>query len=191
MKKLTTTLLLLTCIFTFGWGQHNVPRKNAYQTYQIKLHDEWDRQYQSDVSTMHRVMIEDALTQQLESKGLQPSEQPDVFIIYTVEVNVEKSYNNNYGSYPYGYRGGYYDPFYNPYNRYNERPGYNEKKDRKLFIEMIDAETEKIVWYGAEKQVVKKNPDKTKKKIQKTMEKIFEDFPFRGSAPTPEVMNNQ
>lgn len=182
MKKIITTLLLLIGIITFGWGQSNTPRKRAYQTYQIKLYDEWDRQYQSDISTMHKVMIEDALHQKLESQGLQQSQQPDAYIVYTVEVNIEKSYNNNYSTYPY--RRGYYDPFYDPYyNRYNERPGYNERKDRKLFIEMIDAETNKIVWYGAEKQPVKKNPDKAEKKIRKTVEKIFEDFPFRGSSP--------
>lgn len=181
MKKITTTLLLLTGLFTFGWSQ-DTPRKNAYQTYEIKLYDAWDPQYQSDISTMHKVMIEDALHQKLESQGLQQSEQPDAYIVYTIEVNVEKSYNNNFGNYPY--RRGYYDPFYNPYgNPYNERPGYNERKDRKLFIEMIDAETEKIVWYGAGKQPVKKKPDKMKKKIRKTVDKIFDDFPFRGSSP--------
>ena len=188
MKKITTTLLLFTGILTFGWGQTHTPPKEAFQTYQIKLYDEWDRQYQSDIGTMHKVMIEDALHQKLESYGLQQSEQPDAYIVYTVEVNVEKSYNNNYGMYPY--RRGYYDPFNNPYyNRYNERPGYNERKDRKLFIEMIDAGTHKIVWYGAEKQPVKKSPDKAQKKIRKTVEKVFEDFPFR--EPSPEVTSNK
>jgi hypothetical protein len=189
MKKITITLLLLAGIFVAGWAQNASPRNNAYQTYQIKLYDEWDRQYQSDIGSMHKVMIVDALQKELDSRGLQQSEQPDAYIIYTVEVNVEKSYNNNYGNYPYR-RGGYYDPYYDPYNnRYNERPGYNEQKDRKLFIEMIDAETNKVVWYGAENQPVKKNPAKAEKKIKKTVEKIFQDFPYKGSAP--EVMNNK
>lgn len=189
MKKITIILLLLAGIFVAGWAQNASPRNNAYQTYQIKLYDEWDRQYQSDIGSMHKVMIVDALQKELDSRGLQQSEQPDAYIIYTVEVNVEKSYNNNYGNYPYR-RGGYYDPFYDPYNnRYNESPGYNEQKDRKLFIEMIDAETNKVVWYGAEKQPVKKNPAKAEKKIKKTIEKIFQDFPYEGSAP--EVMSNK
>ncbi len=185
IKKIAIAFWLTTVIYSAGWAQQS-PSKSTYQTYQIKLYDEWDRQYQSDISKMHKVMIEDALHQKLESFGLQQSDQPDAYIVYTVEVNVEKSYNNNYNTYPG--RRGYYDPFYDPY-RYNERPGYNERKDRKLFLEMIDVETNKIVWYGAEKQPLKKKPDKTKKKIIKTVDKIFQDFPFREASP--EVMSNK
>ncbi len=156
-----------------------------YKTYRIKPYEEWDPQHQATMNTIDQVRIEAALKEKVENRGLKRGGQPDMFVTYMLEVNSEKSYNNNYnrGS----YYGRYYDPYNSPYYNGNDRPGYNESKKGKLFVQVVDVRTNKIIWYASAEQPVVKNPNKADKKVKKAMEKIFEDFPFGQSNVTAET----
>jgi hypothetical protein len=118
--------------------------------------------------------IEDAVTSQLEAKGLQSvSDNPDLLATYHAgkEGKVEV---DSYGySYAPGYRRGAYRGGYGGgIDTYNYTQGT-------LIIDIIDAAKQELVWRGTATGVMDENPDpnKIEKKVNEVVAKILKDYP--------------
>jgi hypothetical protein len=100
-------------------------------------------QYQSLVSNFLKV----AVAQEMYRRGLEHSQDPQILLNFYIntEEKIRTRTTPTMGAY-YGYR----DPFYEPWAGYG---GYETRVDQytegTLHIDIVDAESKKLVWEGA------------------------------------------
>jgi len=129
------------------------------------------------ISQLNQDRIINAIKSELTKKGLkETSSSPDLWVnaVAILKDRVDVTANTNY----YGYGG-----YYRPYAYYGAGMGgtttYNTRhyKDGSLIIDLVDANTKKLVWQGiGNKEIDKpaKNPDET---IPKAIASIMESYP--------------
>ena len=129
------------------------------------------------VSQLNQDRIINAIKSEMTKKGYQENTtSPDLLVnavaILQDRTDVTANTNN------YGY-GGYYRPYYWGGSMGSSTTTYNTRhyKDGSLIIDLVDANTKKLVWQGTgNKEIDKpsKNPDET---IPKAIASIMEGFP--------------
>jgi hypothetical protein len=129
---------------------------------------------------------------ELEKRGYQESpHQADMIIMYHTYTERKQSSSNNYYPMMYGGWGWRYYPFgmapyAYPYSYWN---GYNRTyTEGTLIIDVIDANSNQVIWRGSISDVVDE-PKNLHKKAMKAVSIIFSRFPLK-SAP-PKVLAKQ
>ena len=123
----------------------------------------------AEVSDLDKKRILRAIDFELSKKGMVKSENPDLLVsIFTQtkeEVNV---YQNNFG---YGYG---WSPYY--WGAGARTNSYTTTKGT-LFIDLIDADRNELVWQGLGTGVLSQKMEKKEEKIKQIVEEIIKKFP--------------
>jgi len=118
-------------------------------------------------NTLLMSRIQTAIAKQLDLKGYKKvSESPDFLVAYHASVQ-EKTY-------------------YRPGAFYGRGPGFHRGEDLEgsfeegtLIVDIVDSETQNLIWQGTAKKVVdwQADPETKTKRINDAVQKIFENFP--------------
>ena len=120
------------------------------------------------ISDLDKRRIMGAIKRQLEIKGMTFSKTPDVYInvVITNRDKVRIHVNNS----PYYF--GWYD--YNPYWDHSYAENYREGS---LFIDIIDAKKEQLVWQGKGTKRISENIAEKATIINEVVQQIMAQFP--------------
>jgi hypothetical protein len=139
---------------------------NAYKTYQWV--DAGAGRAANQLTDQH---IRSAVDEQLAAKGLQRVDRGgDLQVSYQAAVNQEKQFD--------GFGAG---PRWNGMARVTS----STIEVGRIVVNMIDPARQQLVWSGAAEKTldVKKDPDKNYRNLQKTMNKLFKNYPPANGKP--------
>ncbi len=124
----------------------------------------------AEINDLDKKRILRAIEMNLNSKGMTKSEKPDLLIsIFTKEKERIDVYNNNFG---YGWG---WNPYW--YGGYNTS-SVSRTPEGTLFIDLIDAKTNNLVWQGmGSADLVTSNMEKKEERIQEIVMKILAEYP--------------
>ena len=174
MRSLKTTVVLL--VFTLVLTSCN----------SVKVAADYDREIEfgqydtfafykpgidkADVSDLDKKRILRAIENELQEKGLELSDNPDLLVsIFTKTDKNVNIYNNNMA---YGYGWGW-NPWY--WGAGYDRVSTNTEGT--LYVDLIDAEAKELVWQGMGTAVLADDVDRKQKRINKIVEEILEKYP--------------
>ncbi len=122
------------------------------------------------LNDLNKDRLKNAVNNQMAAKGFSESDNPDVYvdIVLTAQQEQNTYATTNYygGGYRYG-RGGFSTTDVNTVNYVVGT----------LFIDLIDAETEKLVWQGRGEGTIDENTKNREKNINDVVQKIFYYYP--------------
>ena len=124
----------------------------------------------SQISDLDKRRILRAIETELSAKGMTKSESPDLLVsIFTKENERINVYNNNFG-WGWGWNPYWYGGFYgNTVSRTTEGT---------LYIDLIDAKTNNLVWQGIGKsELVTRNVEKKEARIREIVREILIKYP--------------
>jgi hypothetical protein len=173
MKKLKiTTVLLLALAFT------------SCST--VRVVSDYDRQVdftsytsyafykpgidQAEISDLDKKRILRAINTEMAAKGLNKNESPDLLVsIFTQERQRVDVYNNNFG---WGWG-------WNPYWYGGWGSTVSTSTEGSLYIDLIDAKTNELVWQGVgtASLITNGNIEKKEKRIREIVREILVKFP--------------
>ena len=116
--------------------------------------------------------VDEAITRELEAKGYALGGSPDLWVVTHGSVREETeitSDNFGYGSW-YGWRG-----WGGGYGTSNVN--VNKIPIGSLMIDLVDAETDRLVWRGITQGTVKKTPEKSQRQVDKKIARLFKKYP--------------
>ena len=124
----------------------------------------------AQISDLDKKRILRAIETELSSKGMVKSENPDLLVsIFTKEKERIDVYNNNFG---YGW--GWNPYWYGAYNTSN----VSRTAEGTLFIDLIDAKTNNLVWQGmGSADLVTYDMEKKEARIREIVSKILAKYP--------------
>ena len=123
----------------------------------------------AEISDLDKKRILRAIDFELTKKGMTKSETPDLLVsIFTKTKEEVNIYQNNFG---YGYG---WSPYY--WGAGGRTTSYTTTKGT-LFIDLIDADRNELVWQGLGTGVLSQNMEKKEEKIKKIVEEIINKFP--------------
>lgn len=140
---------------------------NQYRTYKLRIDD-------LKLNDLDKDRVLNELSRQLQSKGLQPGENPD--IIVNVKANHKKITDIRMHS-PMGIYGGF--GWGGPFgwaigmNR-TWSSNYNEGA---LIFDFVDSKTQKLVWQGIGSGIAVDRPNTKRKQIPEIVAEIMKNYP--------------
>lgn len=169
MKKylfllLTATLSLVSCSpFLVRSDYAETANFNQFKTYKLRVDD-------LNVNDLDKDRVLNALSKQLQSKGLVAGDDPD--LIVNVKANHKKvtdiqttnSFGYGWGS-PWGWGFGVNRTWANQHNRGS------------LTIDIIDAKTQKLVWQAVGDGISVDSPRSKQKQIPQILEEMMSQYP--------------
>ena len=124
---------------------------------------------QAEISDLDKKRILRAIDFELSKKKMTKSENPDLLVsIFTKTKEEVNIYQNNFG---YGYG---WSPYY--WGGVGRTSSYTTTKGT-LFIDLIDADRNELVWQGLGTGVLSQDMEKKEEKIKKIVEEIINEFP--------------
>lgn len=123
------------------------------------------------ISDLDKKRILKAIEQNLASKGMQLSQNPDVLVnIFTKERENLNVYNN-YPGWGWGWGAGW-GPFWGGANY-----SVSSNTEGTLYIEIIDAKKKELIWQGKGVGNIPHNVEAKDKRIAEFVDKIMSQFP--------------
>lgn len=123
----------------------------------------------AEISDLDKKRILRAIERELVAKGMVKNQNPDLLVsIFTETRENVNIYQNNFG---YGW--GWNPYFWGP-------GGYNSVStnvEGTLYIDLIDAEKNELVWQGLGTGILSLDMDKKEEKINEIVNKILEKYP--------------
>ena len=137
---------------------------SSYKTYKLRIDD-------LKINDIDKDRVLNELSKQLQAKGLQSGENPDLII--NVKANHKKiteiNSSNPYGMYgwggPFGWGVGMNRTWTSNYN------------EGAVIVDMIDAQTQKLVWQGIGSGISVDRPKTKEKQNPQIMEEIMANYP--------------
>ena len=137
---------------------------SSYKTYKLRIDD-------LKINDIDKDRVLNELSKQLQAKGLQSGENPDLII--NVKANHKKiteiNSSNPYGMYgwggPFGWGVGMNRTWTSNYN------------EGAVIVDMIDAQTQKLVWQGIGSRISVDRPKTKEKQNPQIMEEIMANYP--------------
>lgn len=125
----------------------------------------------AEISDLDKKRILRAIDANLYEKGMTKSESPDLLVsIFTKERQRVDVYNNNFG-YGWGWNPWYYGGYYGGTN-------VSTTSEGSLYIDIIDAKTNNLVWQGmGSADLVTQNMEKKEARIREIVMKILAEYP--------------
>ncbi len=126
----------------------------------------------SDTNKKH---IFDAIAYEMKIRGFKSNQEADLMI--KIQGGTSREVENKSPSYyPYDY--GYYGyPYY-----WHRNPWLNDdisKKTTMIIIDVLDAETQKLLWHGTGNGVLSEKPGTVEEDIKRAVAQIFSEFPVQ------------
>jgi len=123
------------------------------------------------ISDLDKKRILRAIESELVAKGMTKSETPDLLIsIFTKERERVDVYNNNFG-YGWGWHPWYYGHYYGG-------SSVSRTSEGTLFIDLIDANTNNLVWQGmGNADLATQNMEKKEARIREIVKEILAKYP--------------
>ena len=123
------------------------------------------------ISDLDKKRILRAIESELSIKGMTKSETPDLLIsIFTKERERVDVYNNNFG-YGWGWHPWYYGSYYGG-------SSVSRTSEGTLFIDLIDAKSNNLVWQGMGSADLKiQNMEKKEARIREIVREILAKYP--------------
>jgi hypothetical protein len=173
MKKLLFAIPVLGLLFSscssisFGYDYDRNSEFAGYKTYKIS-----EDSYQLPVDELNRDRIIRAVETEMGNEGFTKSDSPDVIIDIQIKAHEEVQANAT-SSGVYGgryYYGGGFTTTDITYTKYVVGT---------LFVNMVDAKTEKIAWQGRATKTLEENlsPEKREANINYAVRGIFTKYP--------------
>ncbi len=166
------TIKLLALLFIFTLSSCSSVRVNADYDSKISFSNYKTYAYlksgidKAEISDLDKKRILTAIDENLASKGMNKSENPDLLIsIFTKEkerVDVNQNFSFGWGWNPYWGMG---------YSNITTTPVGT------LFINIIDAKTKELIWQGEGSGYLTKNTTKKEARIKEFVSKILEQYP--------------
>lgn len=136
----------------------------SYKTYKLRIDD-------LKINDIDKDRVLNELSKQLQAKGLQSGENPDLII--NVKANHKKitdiNSSNPYGMYgwggPFGWGVGMNRTWTSNYN------------EGAVIVDMVDAKTQKLVWQGIGSGISVDRPKSKEKQIPQIMQEIMANYP--------------
>lgn len=124
----------------------------------------------AQISDLDKKRILRAIDNELTAKGMSKSEKPSLLVsIFTKERERVDVYNNNFGV------GWGWSPWY--YGSYNTS-NVSRSTEGTLYIDLIDAKTNNLVWQGmGNADLVTNSMDKKEERIREIVMKILAEYP--------------
>jgi hypothetical protein len=122
-----------------------------------------------------RERIIEAVNAQLEAKGMRlAADHADIGISANTATKEEQTLDSFYGGFPgWGW------------HRYWGGPVIVDTYEvGTLVVDLFDTDTKQVVWWGSASDTISDKPEKNDKKLDKAVEKMFKDFPPKGSRKT-------
>ena len=149
----------------------------SYQVVQF-LNEEDLNAKKFPTNELNKKRVESAITNEANARGLAQNEDPDIVILWSVNVDIQKSYSTHTdyagGGY-WGYRGRYGG--YGMGNSYSTTTEY-ETVIGILSIAAVDRDREELLWIGTGQKEIQRDSDKAEENINKVVSSIFEEFPI-------------
>lgn len=124
---------------------------------------------QAEISDLDKKRILRAIDYELSQKGMVKSENPDLLVSMFTKTKEEVDiYQNNFG---YGWG---WSPYF--WGAGTNTHSYTSIKGT-LFIDLIDAERNELVWQGLGTGVLTQKMEKKDEKIKKIVNEILQKFP--------------
>lgn len=125
----------------------------------------------AEINDLDKKRILRAIENELSAKGMTKSETPSLLIsIFTKERQRVDVYNNSFG---YGWG---WSPWY--YGRYYGGSSVSKSTEGTLFIDLIDAKTNNLVWQGmGNADLVTSSMEKKEERIREIVMKILAEYP--------------
>ena len=177
----STRLLILLNLMVIGLGCSTISVSYDYDTKadftSLKTFDFMPVPVQSNINTLNVKRIQDAVRNQLESKGYtQTLDNPDFQIAMHLskqeKTRVKEVPDRGY-TYTFGRRINWGD------NTVSRRIDVYEYEEGTLILDIVDAQSNELSWRGVAKAEVLHytNPEKREKRINKAVQKILKNFP--------------
>lgn len=122
------------------------------------------------ISDLDKKRILRAIETELTSKGMMKSENPTLLVsIFTKEKERVDVYNNNFG---YGWG-------WNPWWYGNSYSNVSRSTEGSLYIDLIDAKTNELVWQGVGTAdlITSSNIEKKEERIREIVKEIITQYP--------------
>ena len=166
-------LITLSSLFLFScesikvtMDYDNTVDFSKYKTYQLDHNVE-----ELPLNDLNKTRLLNAVKSQMQEKGFSESDEPDVFVdlVLTAQQEQNTYANTNYygGGYRYGRGGGFSTTDVNTVTYVVGT----------LFIDLIDAKEEKLVWQGRGEGTIDENTKNREKNINDVVKKIFYYYP--------------
>ncbi len=124
----------------------------------------------AEISDLDKKRILRAIDFELSQKGMIKSKEPELLVsIFTQTKEKVNIYQNNFG---YGW--GWNPYFWGPAGT---RVHSSTSIEGTLFIDLIDAERNELIWQGLGTGVLSQDMERKEEKIRKIVKKILEEFP--------------
>ena len=125
----------------------------------------------AEISDLDKKRILRAIEENLTIKGMSKSETPDLLIsIFTKERERVDVYNNSFG-YGWGWNPWYYGSYYGGSN-------ISRSTEGTLYIDLIDAKTNSLVWQGmGSADLVTGDIERKEERIREIVMKILAEYP--------------
>ena len=121
------------------------------------------------LNDLNRRRLKDAITKEMQSKGYQVSESPDVLVNAFVKGKTKYSATANTN-----YFGGMY---YRGYGMSNTYVDVNKSIEGTLFIDLIDVQQKTMIWEGVAEGLVNPRTETREEQINNVVGMIFKTFP--------------
>lgn len=123
------------------------------------------------LNDLNRRRLKNAITQQMESKGYQISESPDLLVNAFVKGKSKYTAyaNTNYMGGPWGY--------YRGFGNSSTYVDVNKSIEGTLFINLIDVPERKMIWEGVAEGLTNPRTETREQTINAVVTKIFANFP--------------
>lgn len=125
----------------------------------------------AEISDLDKKRILRAIDAELSAKGLNKSESPDILVsIFTKERERINVYNNNFG-WGWGWNPWWYGGYYGS--------SVSRSTEGSLFIDLIDAKTNELVWQGvgSARLITGGDIDKKEERIREIVREIISRYP--------------
>lgn len=124
---------------------------------------------QVNLNDLNRRRLKDAITKELNARGLQFSKSPDVLINAFVKGKTRYSAQANTN-----YWGGMY---YRGMGSSNTSVDVNKSVEGTLFVDIIDVREKKMIWEGVAEGLVNPRTETREETINSVVKQIFRNYP--------------
>jgi len=125
----------------------------------------------AEISDLDKIRILRAINSELAAKGMNKSESPDLLVsIFTKERERINVYNNNFG-WGWGWNPWWYGGYYGN--------SVSRSTEGSLYIDLIDAKTNELVWQGvgSARLITSGNIEKKEARIREIVREILMKYP--------------
>lgn len=122
-------------------------------------------------SEENKEIIFDAVAREFKEMGYSSHQNADLLVKIQGGTIAERELQDRYPASPY-FGGGYY-----PYPSFNDYYSDISRKTTTLIIDVLNAETNRILWQGVATGEMGKKPEEVELKLKEAIQSIFEEFP--------------